>query len=61
MDHILFWLIEQIFKAIFHRSRNPAKTTQPVNLKPQKIDVWEEYRKKQDALHRAHETKHPKL
>jgi hypothetical protein len=73
MGDILFWLIEIVLKAIFHQSRNAAKTTQPVNQqplgskteslyrsKPQSNDVWEEYRKKQDALHRAHETKRSK-
>ena len=60
MDHILFWLIELVFKALFHRSPDPAKTAQPANPKTQKVDVWEEYRKKQDALHRVHETKRPK-
>ncbi|MEP7136039.1 MAG: hypothetical protein ABI904_14005 [Chloroflexota bacterium] len=73
MGDILFWLIELVLKAIFHQSRNAAKTTQSMNQqplaskeeslhrsKPQEIDVWEEYRKKQDALHRAHETKRPK-
>jgi hypothetical protein len=73
MGDILFWLIELVLKAIFHQSRNAVKTIQRVNQqprtskeealrrsKPQEIDVWEEYRKKQDALHRAHETKRPK-
>ena len=73
MGDILFWLIEIVLKAIFQRSRDAAKTNQSMNQqprvskeealrksKPQEIDVWEEYRKKQDALHRAHETKRPK-
>ena len=74
MGDILIWLIELALKALFHKSRDAAKTTQRVNQqplaskqeslqrpkKPQEVDVWEEYRKKQDALHRAHETKRPK-
>lgn len=74
MGDILFWLIELALKAFSHQSRNAAKTIQSMNQqplaskeeafrrsKPQEIDVWEEYRKKQDALHRPHETKRPKL
>jgi len=73
MGDILFWLIEIVLKAIFHQSRNTAKTNQRINQQPlaskaqslqspklQGTDVWEEYRKKQDALHRVHETKGPK-
>jgi len=73
MGDILFWLIEIALKVLFHKSRDAAKTTQRVNQqsltpkqgllqspKPQRVDVWEEYRKKQEALHRPHETKRPK-
>ena len=29
-------------------------------FKPKEMDVWEEYRKKQEALHRAHQARGPK-
>jgi len=45
------------------RNNLPTAVSQQEALqkpKPQEVDVWEEYRKKQEVLHHVHEVKRPK-